>query len=150
MRTIEYYQYTLISSHVPEIINSQIKNGLLYGGIKLTYTKQKIMSKEIKFRSIRILIPIQKASSKEVTFLRPFKKLWNVKKHKLTPNHYGKRKSPYLNIWCELSNGNYTNITIASKINTLVRHIIYPTVDKTFVSYLNNKSKSFRIEIVNY
>jgi hypothetical protein len=150
MRTIEYYQYTLISSHVPEIINSQIKNGLLYGGIKLTYTKQKIMSKEIKFRNIRILIPIQKASSKEVTFLRPFKKLWNVKQHKLTPNHYGKRKSPYLNIWCELSNGNYEDIAKASKINTLVKHIYYSTIDRSFIEYLNNKSKSFRIEIVNY
>ena len=144
MRTVEYYQYTLISSHVPEVINNVIKNGLLYGGIKLTYTKQKTRSIEFEiFGRVRKL-PIKKFVSKEVTFLRPFKQFWNVKDNWLTPNNYGKKKSPYTNIWCELSNGNYDNIMKACTISLLVTRVLHRRTDKHLINQLTNKSIKFQ------
>jgi hypothetical protein len=143
MRIIEYNQYTLISSQVPEVVNNQIRKGLHYGGIKLTYTKQKIRSLEITILGNRILLPIKKFNSKEITFLRPFKQFWNVKENKLTPNNWGKAKSPYTNIWCELSNGNYDNIVRASSISMLVLRILSRRIDKNLISCLNKLSTKF-------
>jgi hypothetical protein len=141
MRTIEYYQYTLVSSHIPEVVNNQIIKGIHYGGIKLVYTKQKIRQKEIiNIRNFRIFIPIKKFPSHEVTFLRPFKHIWNVKDNWLTPNNYGKPKSPYTNIWCELSNGNYDNIAVACTINVLVIRILHRITDKTIINHIKSLS----------
>ena len=134
---------------MPEIINNQIKNGLLYGGIKLTYTKRKIVYKEITIGGSKWLFRIKKFKSKEVTFLRPFKKFWNVKENKLTPNDWGKLKHPYTKIWCELSNGNYHNIFLASSISTLVSGIMHRTIDKELINNLNHQSKRFKILITN-
>ena len=147
MRTLEYYQYSLKRSHVPEIMNNKIKQGLLYGGIKLIYIRRKILFKEITFGRIRILIPTKRYKGKEVTFLRPFKQFWNVKENWLTPNKWGKVKNPYLNIWCELSNGNYRNIMIAISLNTLVKHIYYGPKHKNITNHLNLQSKRFRVLI---
>lgn len=149
MKTLEYDQYTLVKAHVPEIINNQIKNGLLYGGIKLIYTKRKVIFKEIYIGKFRILIPIKRFKSKEVTFLRPFKKFWNVKDNRLTPNKWGKKKHPLTLIWCELTNGTYSNIMIASSISQLVRRVFEVPKDKVFIKHLNNQSKRFKILSTN-
>ena len=145
MRTVEYDVYRLKSSHIPEIINNQVKNGVSYGGIKLIYSKQKTFYKEIKIGRLWILIPIKKYPKKDITFLRPLKKFWNVKDNWLTPNNWGRRKNPYCNVWCELSNGNYINFEEAIKISVISRSILSRSIDKNLIANLNSRSKKFKI-----
>jgi hypothetical protein len=149
MRTIEYHEYILRSSHIPEIVNNEIKNGLSYGGLLLRYVRYKVTYKEISLGKFRILIPIHKSDPKDITFLRPFKKFWDVKTNWLTPNNWGKRKNPYLNIWCELNRGDFSEFSTAIKLNVVVKKILSRSKDKELITYLINKQSKFKIQLFN-
>lgn len=102
-------KYVLKDSFHPTIEGKEVISGNEYGGIKLVYTE-----KTTTFRRINILNIFKfkwklSVNSKDVIFLRPFKKHWDKKNNRLAPYLWGNKSKPLTNIWVKV-NSNFDNI----------------------------------------
>jgi len=95
--TMVTYKYKLIDSKVPVMKGRNIITDSNVGGIKNTY---KIYRLSGPFNLFKKYIGTK-------TFLRPYKSVWDVKRHRLPVVYWG--KGPLLNMWLILSN-DYDNI----------------------------------------
>jgi hypothetical protein len=86
------YKFKLINSQVPVIKGKNIITDSNVGGIKNTYEIIRISG---PFGILRKRIGTK-------TFLRPYQRVWDVKRHKLPAIYWG--KGPLLNMWLILSN----------------------------------------------
>lgn len=143
-----YEVYTLKKAFVPEIKNGKIIKGEKYGGVLLIYKKRlaTIYIFRIFNRNIRFIRYISKA--KTVAFLKPFKKFWDVKSHRLPPNYWNGKKSkkPLTNIWCKLNRADYQDFSIGIKTNIYyvkkyLNHETRKTLDQMQKKIIIEKSK---------
>jgi hypothetical protein len=95
--TMVTYKFKLINSQVPVIKGKNIITDSNVGGIKNTYEIIRISG---PFGILRKRIGTK-------TFLRPYQRVWDVKRHKLPAKYWG--KGPFINMWLILNN-DYNNI----------------------------------------
>lgn len=99
-----FYRYGLIKSDIPEIINKKtVMKDVNVGGIKLSYKVSTIKALVFKIFNKQYVVPISRPRNVEtLTFLRPYKKIWDTGRNRLPKCLWGKKDDPLTNLWVEL------------------------------------------------
>jgi hypothetical protein len=138
-----YYErkvYTLIKKDLPKITGKTILVDNNKGGELLVYHTHQETFKEFRILWFKFEIIVLKTKPKEIVILRPFKKNWNVSKHKLSPNYWGKKNNPLTNLWCVMKN-DFTDTIEES--NEVIDYID----NKLLIRYLKKHTNKFTIEL---
>lgn len=135
-----FEEYRLKKSFIPIIKNGKIIEGDKYGGILLIYNKRLVYYKKLRILGITLQIPKYISKKSKVSFIKPFKKYWDVKQDRLSPNYWGKsiKQKPLTNIWCRLNRSDYSDFKIAISSN-----IVYEK------KYLNHNIRKLLDQIPN-
>lgn len=99
-----FHRYSLTKSDIPEIINKKtIVKDVNVGGIKLSYKVSTVKALVFKIFNKQYILPISKPRNIEnLTFLRPYKTVWDTGRNRLPKCLWGKKDDPLTNLWVEL------------------------------------------------